>query len=503
MRQNKQRKGMTLTEVIIALVIISIIVVGILSYLSSGFTNIMRLRNINVENFKIQEYFETELASAKEVEGTGVEKLTFTYQIGNGASQGIEVEGKTLTYDKTNRNIHLFVANQKEATLAIPDDIRVAVPNAKTYYYLGDTIPAGLIELPVSTIDNISIEADSIWLLSHRAIAGGDTVVVGNSVKESEFVAPSPVLKPDNTEDFQEINKRNFPLTGFKVTDKLRGKYLRFGGRAVNTYGKVGAFELSEESIWIMGLPVVEGLREHMDADILTNKGEAIKDAVTVPFINHKNSEEYSQNMIVRSAKLSSNTQGVQQIRQVVDLGHHGDLQFLNNDLSKGHTFSFLMTNEEQSGRVLTYNINDSLSWIIDLNKKNGGDVLTVWLNDSTLLNATDTLPSQTKVLHEGVEIDYQKDNAIQIRSSQVGDSIRLELFLNDKLIATDNLILYGQRDGFGYVRQANEAMIHLGGDTHINEIALYHRALTDEEIINVSKYFEGKYDAKYNAEQP
>lgn len=502
----RNRKGMTLTEVIIALMIISVIIVGVLSYVSSGYTNIMRLRGTNVENFAIQEYFEEEMAKAKRETGNGTETLGFSYSIGGGPKQTINVKGKTLAYDKTSRQIYLFVANQKEVTLEIPDDVTAKIENAKPYYYLGETIPAGSVELPVDNIGGVTIKATGSWLLSNRALGGTDLVTVANLVPDSETSAPSPVRMPRMTDDFKDLNATTYSERGFRVTRKMLGKYLTFGGRAVNTYGRVGSFQPADERIWLMGLPVVDNLREHMDADLLTNNGATIKDATVMQFHNHFKRTVYSQNMTVRSVPLKAKEDGAAvQPRQVVDLGNTNPLQFLNNDLSKGHTLSLLVTDEEQAGDLLRYQINDSLSWTLSLGKyeDSGEDILEISFIDNTPLNSI--MSTEKTVLENDDKIDYSRDNAIQVRSSvsENGDTLTLEVSLNGTVVSTSKLILTGQRDTTRYSRDATKAVIFVGGNTHINEMALYHKALSDDELTQVSDYFNGKYDTTYNAEQP
>ena len=104
MKGLKKRKGVTLVEVLISLVLIGVIAAGLLTFFAGSFDNILRQRKQNTTNFDIQESFETQLADIKKNSGKGTEVETFTYRVGTGNSQSVNVTGQTLSYKE--KNIH-------------------------------------------------------------------------------------------------------------------------------------------------------------------------------------------------------------------------------------------------------------------------------------------------------------------------------------------------------------------------------------------------------------
>ena len=117
MKRLKRHRGITLVEVLVSLILIGVIAAGFLTFFSGSFNNILRQRSQNAINFDIQESFEKQLAESKKHEGTGTDIETFTYQIGNGTKQSIDVKGTNLSYNDKIKKIHLFAANAIETPL--------------------------------------------------------------------------------------------------------------------------------------------------------------------------------------------------------------------------------------------------------------------------------------------------------------------------------------------------------------------------------------------------
>ncbi|WP_131542115.1 hypothetical protein [Streptococcus sp. X16XC17] len=91
--------------------------------------------------------------------------------------------------------------------------------------------------------------------------------------------------------------------------------------------------------------------------------------------------------------------------------------------------------------------------------------------------------------------IEKDKDNSIQIVSRPVnGSQLKVEVFLNGIEVHTDTLIAKDR----SYNRQAlSNAHVTFGGQTHINEIAVFERVLNSDEIKSMREYFETKYKVK------
>ncbi|TCD46600.1 hypothetical protein D3X11_04235 [Streptococcus sp. X16XC17] len=222
MKSFKKRKGITLAEVIISLILISVIVVGTMSFFSDSFNNVFGLRTQNETNFAIQEQFESRLADVKKNGGSGTDEREFTYQIGSDAPRTVTVTGTNLSYqnDKVHKKIHLFVANNKESALEIPKDLKVTLdektePKGKAYYYVGDQTPDGRVELTEKSTSS-KIHTEEGWFQSHLSIKNEQDpkipIVVVGSIAPSGST-DSKVKQPKMMDDFKQIRKDN---KGFK-----------------------------------------------------------------------------------------------------------------------------------------------------------------------------------------------------------------------------------------------------------------------------------------------
>jgi len=243
MKRLKRHRGITLVEVLISLILIGVIAAGFLTFFSGSFNNILRQRSQNAINFDIQESFEKQLAESKKHEGTGTDIETFTYQIGNGTKQSIDVKGTNLSYNDRIKKIHLFAANAIETPLGLPD-LKVSIPTGKRYYYagLGITTPGGKVDIPDSKKKSKTrIYTESGWFLSDRAIGQGVSGIVPvGTIGQKGDDTISQTLFPEMPTDFKQLSKLE---TGIHITDDMRGKYLTFAARAINSYGRVGNYQ--------------------------------------------------------------------------------------------------------------------------------------------------------------------------------------------------------------------------------------------------------------------
>ncbi|TCD46599.1 hypothetical protein D3X11_04230 [Streptococcus sp. X16XC17] len=57
----------------------------------------------------------------------------------------------------------------------------------------------------------------------------------------------------------------------------MRGSYLTFAARAINSFGRVGQYQEAEHRIWIMGIPITKALVFHTDADLAVKKMKMVQ----------------------------------------------------------------------------------------------------------------------------------------------------------------------------------------------------------------------------------
>lgn len=492
MKNVKKRKGITLAEVIISLILISVIVVGTMSFFSNSFNNVFGLRTQNEVNFDIQEQFESRIAEVKKNGGTGTEEREFVYKIGSNAPQTVKVKGTNLSYQnaKVSKKIHLFVANNKESVLKIPEDLKVTLDEkkeqkGKAYYYVGDQTPDGRVQLTEKSTSS-KIHTEEGWFQSHPSIKDKD-----NSGKAIPLVGSlaaigsteSKVVHPKMLEDFKQILKKH---NGFEIKEEMRGSYLTFAARAINSFGRVGQYHEAEHRIWVMGIPVTKNLTFHTDADLAVKKNEdGTPSAITtdskehqgVELLNYRDGKQITDSVAVKSIFDKEKNQA----RQVLAL-EHNTLSIKDIKVQKGTANSFLLTKEPQSGALVSYQFGTSLSWNLTVSSDGS---LTASYSDSSNHNIS-------KNSRRIGTIEKNKDNSIQIVSRPNGGrQFTMEVYLNDSIVYSEKLNSSGSRYG------QQSATVTFGGQTHINEIAIFERPLDQKDIQSMTEYFKNKYEVK------
>ncbi|KXT85005.1 hypothetical protein STRDD11_00607 [Streptococcus sp. DD11] len=492
MKGLKKQKGFTLVEVLISLVLIGVITAGLLTFFAGSFNNILRQRGQNKTNFDIQESFETQLADIKKNSGHGTEVETFTYRVGNN-SQSVNVTGQTLSYKE--KNIHLFAANEKESVLDIPSDLQVQIPNASRYYYVGQTTPSGSVGLKDSQQNSKArIYTESGWFLSDRSIGSGTSGIVPvGTIGEAGDDIVSQIVLPEMPTDFREQSKAE---TGVHITDSMRGRYLTFAARAINSYGRVGNYQEAKNQgssarIWVMGLPLTDKLRFHTDADLALLKiGDNKTSIIPTDNVPHDNTQVYDYyNNKERGGSvpvLNYYEETIKQTRQLIAL--NGNTMVFNSDsngainFNSGYTTSILIGNRQQTGPLLTYKLDNTLTWGLNLESDGTIAVKTV---DTTGVNNGGQETLQTK-------LNYSNDNSIQVRSTVKNGVLGIEVFVNGQVAYNKTVTLKNSRT----THNINNGQIIFGGNTYINEFATYMQSLSDSNIQKLAEYFRDKYKA-------
>ena len=273
----------------------------------------------------------------------------------------------------------------------------------------------------------------------------------------------------------------------------MRGRYLTFAARGINSFGRVGKYQEGPQRIWVMGLPN-RGMRPnlliHTDADLaLMRNSDKTISAIPADGVAHTNTvvanyAETKKNGVygVVIPVINYKEPAINQTRQLIAL-NDSKIQFSNHDFNKGYTTSILIGNRQQTGSLLTYKLDNSLNWTVSLEANGKIAIETV---DNTNANNGGRQ-------YANVVLDYTKDNSIQVRASVTNKILKLEVFVNGALAHTHELFM--ERNGVTH--DIRRSQIIFGGKTFINEFAVYNKKLTDSEINILAEYFSDKYRAK------
>ncbi|MCQ9209234.1 type IV pilus modification PilV family protein [Granulicatella seriolae] len=491
----KKQKGFTLTEVIISLIMLVIIVVGMLSFFSNGFSRIYFLRDRNIENFEIQADIEEKLADFKKNGSNGDVIANFTYKVGSSSQVPIKVKGTTLSHVTSGGyNINLFVANAKEIKLPIPEDMKIQVGD-RDYYYLGETTASASYTLNYDS--SVKLFLESGWFLSNRYIETNqeqklvDVVTVGTilpkeSILTDTSISPKTAL-PLNPTDFKKISGNQ---SGVLVTEAMLGRFLTFSARPISSRGRVGSYQEGQR-LWIMGLPVLSGLRVHIDADLALQKitGEQ-KQMIPSDGQNYQNTDLKNY---ITGQELANKAIAVRRIyeplikqeRQEIVVEGAQRLLFSNNDFSKGTTVGLLLTNQKQRGNILTLRFNENFLWTVALLDNGELQVDSV---DYTIASNNNTQKFSTS-------INDNQDKTLISKVSAGTNSITVSLYLNDIIIYSRTLPTRYYSGRSTTTHNISNGQIEISGNTTINELAIYNKALTDNELSTLLNYFRNKYE--------
>ena len=362
----------------------------------------------------------------------------------------------------------------------------MSIPTGKRYYYagLGITTPGGKVDIPDSKKKSKTrIYTESGWFLSDRAIGQGVSGIVPvGTIGQKGDDTISQTLFPEMPTDFKQLSKLE---TGIHITDDMRGKYLTFAARAINSYGRVGNYQEADR-IWIMGLPVTQNVRLHTDADLALLKNGNTTSFIPTDNQLHTNTEvrDYFNDVIYGATipVLNYKEPAINQTRQLIALNGR-TMQFSNYNFNNGYTTSVLIGNRQQTGPLLTYKLDDKLTWGINL--ENDGRI-AIKIVDSTTAN------NGGQEFIQNVKLDYSNDNSIQVRSSAKNGSLGIEIFINGQSVYNKPVAL----NRGGVTHNISSGQIVFGGNTYINEFAVYTQNLSDSDIQKLAVYFRDKYKA-------
>ena len=172
----------------------------------------------------------------------------------------------------------------------------------------------------------------------------------------------------------------------------------------------------------------------------------------------------------------------INQTRQLIALNGR-TMQFSNYNFNNGYTTSVLIGNRQQTGPLLTYKLDDKLTWGINL--ENDGRI-AIKIVDSTTAN------NGGQEFIQNVKLDYSNDNSIQVRSSAKNGSLGIEIFINGQSVYNKPVAL----NRGGVTHNISSGQIVFGGNTYINEFAVYTQNLSDSDIQKLAVYFRDKYKA-------
>lgn len=261
-RTSSKKRGFTLLEVTIAIVLIAMILVTSIVAFGSTVNSSFRLRKYGHDTFLNQQAMEERITDAKKNGGEDV-------YVGN--LFGKSVEGYLISEQMNGNSKHLktFVIPDGAPSLRLPN-VDVVINRGKPYVYLGEQ--AGSMDYNISgPTDDLSLWYTQ-WFIADPYMMDGSL--------QKDFSIPQKFSYGGGataTEDYYPTYPNHFTQTrivGDRITmiDEYLGRHLVYHVQPVGHYGITGDGNQST-FIYVMGVPVTSGLRYHFDLNFFSKTG--------------------------------------------------------------------------------------------------------------------------------------------------------------------------------------------------------------------------------------
>lgn len=269
-------KGLTLIEIIIALALLSIIVVGLLTAMSSHFSMLVNTKDITEDVFLAQKDIEGQIENVKDSikdKDTPLGQRTYTLFSGSnqrtvkGYPRESVIDGSSGEGSNNKRKIYTIVAETRmpEFKVAKASDVSIRL------YNNNEEVPPGYTGNPslnikssfhISDSENVHLMNIHNWYVSRA----GFNIPMGENISEEEIGTKYPVF-PD---DYRLIaSESGWNL--YDIEPEYGGKHIIYTITPASKSGKMGTTVYSNP-VFIPGLPVIKNLKLHLDASMITKE---------------------------------------------------------------------------------------------------------------------------------------------------------------------------------------------------------------------------------------
>lgn len=274
------RKGMTLIEIMIAIMLLGVIAVAFLPSISSAYVNMKDTIRFTEDAFETQENIEEKMEIARGIGGsfdpTDPNMININPQ--DKVIFGKTISGYEIAEQISDRNkMYAFVSELRPDGYEVP--IAENVRNiAKNNGGIIDIVYSKDENLRFNGENNITSETSHLlldtiykWYVSEE----GFDPVISSDIDEIEEGTRYPIWPGDY------IEIPNQTTRNFKPTDSvnLKDRYLLFSVIPIAKVGKYGS-EVYSQPLWIQGLPYISNLALHLDASLLEGNPR-VKQGVT------------------------------------------------------------------------------------------------------------------------------------------------------------------------------------------------------------------------------
>ncbi|MDD4834357.1 MAG: prepilin-type N-terminal cleavage/methylation domain-containing protein [Lutispora sp.] len=475
-------KGMTLLEVIIALLLLGLITITFLPSTWSSYKMMEKAKEITADTFNAQQIIELEMEKARDKiheyrkDPTKPDPMTNSINAFGKIIRGVDIKQSILNKDGTanHGDIYVFVADEPIINENLPE-----VEWIKLLEKNGMSIPVYWKNNNLTGSHKIKDTANYFMSLKRWYVSkpGFDGFIPASGIDESYW----GTRYPSWPNDFEIINNNDKDqLMDFS---SYIGKHVVFSVIPVARTGKYGA-EANSKEIYVMGPPILDNIKFHFDPyTFRNNANEFYLDGSDIT-----NWKDYS----IATSFTPTYTDNSKKM-QINYIDNDGKTIILNDSEAKINSFNPTNTDNFTIFVVYKNRYTTAASQnIIKRNRSSNNNGWEIKLNNNKLEFKINKSGVQTKSIVQSTDTEASKKYIISARMSS--SNMKLILDRNDdKEEISDTFSSYSTDNN-------STITLTLGGTSsqqNIYEIIIYNAPLSDDDVNKVRNYLAEKHRIK------
>ena len=474
----KNKKGMTLIEVIVALFLIGLIASSFLPSIMSSFTIMKKGKGMTVETFKTQQDIELAMEQVRDDIDEKLADPTKT----DPRNVSITAFGKTIKGVSNKQpivggsdNIYAFVANGHivEENLPVVSSIKLdqSAPSkitAPKQVQGGDSTVKLQGNHDMASMSNYFTDLKK-WYVSKEGFDG----FIPEIVTEEEDWGNRYPSWPNDYTIIKDIDTNIL-----EINKKYAGKHIVYSVIPISKTGRYG-LEVGTNPVYVNGPPTIDKLSLHLDASILENK-----DNTTSPAFKNWNDLSVKKNNATTS---SNNVKTNYDDGRVVQL--RSNLFTVANNTTTTDTFTMFVVFSNTS---VTTNKTQNI-----IQKNSGGTGWTFQIEQGKLQFFIDPSKSgePNRILTSSNIIDSRKHIAtIQVNSNDIKMTIDTDRD-KDNDSRTESLGPLSRGSNSAYNVSTSTIIGSGSSELNISEIIIFEKSFTtDAEVNEIRDYLSKKH---------